>query len=177
MRKFLSFCSPSFLDRAKIGIKQLMKRYPDAKLLEIQGFPVDGGLIRQPHDAHEIALVFSNMWIGPDGTEHQETLIIRSTGPKTFGQISVIPIPWVGVVPIRLSDIRMPLAEAIQLKNKAGFTRPENSVFVCKTVSFVNQDILYIFGSKPPFYIVNTRTKEVVEEGADFERPIFEARK
>ena len=177
MRSFLSFCSPSFLDRAKIGIEQLMRRYPEAQLLEIQGFPVDRGFIRQPHDAHEIALVFSNMWIRPDDTVHQETLIIRSTGPRTFGQITVIPEPWIGVDTIRFSDIQMSLDEAINLKRKAGLIRPEDSVFVCKTVSFVNQDILYIFGSKPPFHIVNTRTKEVFEEIINFDHPILGANK
>ena len=171
MNSLFNFCSPSFLDRAKIGIEQLTRRYPQAELLEIQGYPVYGGLIRLPQDAHEIALVFRNMQIGPDGTEHQDTLIIRSTGPKTFGQISVIPVPWIGVDPIRLSDVRMTLSEAILLKNRAGFTRPEDGVFVCKTVSAVNQDILYIFGRRQPFHIVNTRTKEVFEENIDFALP------
>ena len=173
MRKFLCFCRPSLLDRAEIGIKQLIRRYPEAQLLEIQGFPVDGGLIKKPHDVSEIALVFSNMWVHPDGTKHEETLIIRSTGPRTFGQIAVIPEPWLGVAPIRFSDIKMSLDEAINLKKKAGFTRPEDSVFVCKTVNFVNQDVLYIFGKKPPFHIVNTRTKEVFEEIIDFDRSVL----
>ena len=171
MRKFLCICRPSFLSRAKIGIRQVQRRYPKAQLLEIQGFPADGGFIKSPHDIDEIAIVLSNTGVSPDGTEYTETLTIRSTGPRTFGEIEIVQEPWLGVVPIRFYDIRMSLAEAIKLKKKAGHTRPEDGVFVCKTLSFVNKDILYIFGRRSPFHLVNTRTKEVFVEIIDFDRP------
>ena len=171
MRKILCICRPSFLNRAKIGIKKVLRHYPKAQLLEVQGFPVKGGFINNPQDIDEMAIVFSNMEVLPDGTEHIETLTIRSTGPRKFGEIEVVQEPWLGVVPIRFNDIRMSLAEAIKLKKKAGHTRPEDGVFVCKTLSFVNKDILYIFGRRSPFHLVNTRTKEVFEEIIDFNRP------
>ena len=171
MRKFLCICRPSFLNRAKIGIKKVLRHYPQAQLLEIQGFPADGGFIKGPHDIDEMVIVFSNMGVLPDGIERNETLTIRSTGARTFGEIEVVQEPWLGVVPIRFNDIKMSLAEAIRLKIKAGHTRPEDGVFVCKTLSFVNKDILYIFGRSSPFHIVNTRTKEVFEETIDFNRP------
>ena len=177
MRKFLCICRPSFLHRAKIGIRQVQRCYPKAQLLEIQGFPVRGGFIEKPHDVDKMTIVFSNPTVLPDGQPGDETLIIHSTGPRTFGQIEVIPRSWDGVDPIRLKDIRMSLASALKLKKKAGFTRPENSVFVCKTVSLVNEDILYIFGDRSPYHIVNTRTKKVSMQGGGFERPSLETGK
>ena len=171
MRNCSCSCKPSFLRRARIGIRKVRRCYPHAQLLEIQGFPACGSLIETPQDIDEMVLVFSNMNVQPDGTRKDETLFIHSTGPKTFGQIEVIDRSWDGVDPIKFRRIRMSLARALRLKKRAGFTRPEDGVFVCKTVSLVNEDILYIFGTRSPFHIVNTRTKKVFEQSMDFERP------
>lgn len=85
-------------------------------------------------------------------------------GKGLFSPLEHIPYPLYGVESVTLTDVKMTLEKAIELKNKAGWPEPFARVALYKPLDLHSKEVYYIFDMLTSAIFVGTTTGEVFEE-------------
>lgn len=143
----------SFNGRVNIAVRIVTEKYPEAKLYEVDGTATEGPTT-DPAKIDHLKVVFQNV--------NNSTVIIKEIDYGEFGVPQLILEPWVEDVVIQW-PVKMDLAEANELKEKAGYRDPYGAVTLRNPLGPIIGNPYFIFGgnSAKPYIFVDTVTGEV----------------
>ena len=143
----------SFNGRVNIAVRIVTEKYPEAKLYEADGTATKGPTT-DPANIDQLRVVFQNV--------KNSTVIIKSSGYDEFGLPELIDEPWCEDIAIQW-PINMDLVEANELKEKAGYKEPYETVTLRNPLGPTISNPYFIFGgnSVDQYIFVDTVTREV----------------